>query len=79
MSDLVVCSWPIEKVIPYARNSRKIPGRAVDKVAASIKEFGFRQPIVVDKDGVVVCGQKPAFWLRRSSAFATFPSTSPRT
>jgi hypothetical protein len=29
-----------EKVIPYARNSRKIPERAIDKVAASIKEFG---------------------------------------
>src|SRR6185369_10213917 len=56
MNDLVVCAWPIEKVIPYARNSRKIPERAVDKVAASVKEFGFRVPIVVDKDGVVICG-----------------------
>lgn len=56
MSDLVVYSWPIHKPIPYARNSRKIPERAVDKVAASIKEFGFRVPIVVDKDGVIICG-----------------------
>ena len=39
MSDLVVCSWPIDKPIPYARNSRKIPERAIDKVAASIKEL----------------------------------------
>ena len=52
MNDLQVCLWPIDKVIPYARNSRKIPERAVDKVAASIREFGFRVPIVVDKDGV---------------------------
>ena len=49
-------SWPIDKVIPYARNSRKIPERAVDKVGASIREFGFRVPIVVDKDGVIICG-----------------------
>jgi DNA modification methylase len=56
MNDLLVCAWPIEKVIPYSRNSRKIPERAVDKVAASIKEFGFRVPIVVDKDGVIICG-----------------------
>src|SRR5499427_4474857 len=56
MNDLKVCWWPIDKVIPYARNSRKIPERAVDKVAASIKEFGFRVPIVVDKDGVIICG-----------------------
>jgi ParB-like chromosome segregation protein Spo0J len=40
--------WPIEKLIPYARNARKIPQTAIDKVAASIKEFGWRQPIVVD-------------------------------
>lgn len=56
MNDLAVCVWPIAKLIPYARNSRKIPDRAVDKVAVSIKEFGWRVPIVVDKDGVIICG-----------------------
>src|SRR5450432_3239622 len=56
MNDLMVCYWPIDKPIPYARNSRKIPDRAIDKVAASIKEFGWRQAIVVDKDGVIICG-----------------------
>src|SRR4051812_12348819 len=56
MNDLKVCSWPIAKPIPYGRNSRKIPERAIDKVAASIKEFGWRVPIVVDRDGVVICG-----------------------
>jgi ParB-like chromosome segregation protein Spo0J len=44
------------KIIPYARNARKIPQQAIDKVAASIQKFSFRQPIVVDKDGVIVCG-----------------------
>jgi DNA modification methylase len=48
--------WPLEKVRPYARNARKIPPQAVDKVAASIQEFGWRQPIVVDKDGVIIVG-----------------------
>jgi hypothetical protein len=56
MNDLEVCWWPIEKVIPYDRNARKIPQKAIDKVAASIREFGWQQCIVVDKDGVVVCG-----------------------
>src|SRR5688572_18680942 len=51
-----VTLWPIEKVTPYARNARKIPPQAVDKVAASIQEFGWRQPIVVDADGVIVAG-----------------------
>ena len=44
------------KIVPYARNARKIPQKAIDKVAASLQEFSFRQPIVVDKDGVIVCG-----------------------
>jgi DNA modification methylase len=48
--------WPIENLIPYARNPRHIPQVAVDKVAASIREFGFRQPIVVDQNGVIIVG-----------------------
>src|SRR5271170_527758 len=56
MDDLRVCMWPIDRPIPYARNSRKIPQRAIDKVAASINEFGWRVPIVVDKDDVIICG-----------------------
>ena len=51
-----VAVWPIEKVIPYARNARKIPPQAVDKAAASIQGFGWPQPTVVDADRVVVCG-----------------------
>jgi DNA modification methylase len=48
--------WPLERLIPYARNPRQIPQVAIDKVAASIQEFGFRQPIVVDTEGVIVVG-----------------------
>ena len=54
MNDLKVCWWPTDKPIAYSRNSRKIPERAIDKVAASIKEFGWRQAIVVDKDAVII-------------------------
>jgi DNA modification methylase len=52
---LTVEYWPLERPIPYARNPRKNDG-AVDKVAASIKEFGWKQPIVVDSEGVIVVG-----------------------
>ena len=45
----------IEKIIPYAKNPRKNDA-AVGKVAASLKEFGFRQPIVVDAEMVVIAG-----------------------
>jgi len=45
----------IEKVIPYARNPRKL-GMAVAKVASSLKEFNWQQPIVVDTEMVVIAG-----------------------
>jgi ParB-like chromosome segregation protein Spo0J len=45
----------IERVIPYARNPRRNE-RAIALVAASIKEFGFRQPIVVDSEFVIIAG-----------------------
>jgi ParB-like chromosome segregation protein Spo0J len=51
-----ILQWAIDRLIPYARNARKIPQEAIDKVAASIKEFGWQQPIVVDTERVVVAG-----------------------
>ncbi|MCL2348879.1 MAG: ParB N-terminal domain-containing protein [Planctomycetaceae bacterium] len=45
----------IESIRPYQKNPRINDG-AVDAVAASIREFGFRQPIVVDADGVIIAG-----------------------
>jgi len=45
----------IDEIKPYDKNPRKNDG-AVDAVAASLREFGFRQPIVVDEDGVIIVG-----------------------
>src|SRR5688500_11919304 len=47
--------WSIERVKPYDRNSR-LNDAAVDAVVASLREFGWRQPIVVDRHGVIVVG-----------------------
>jgi DNA modification methylase len=44
----------LKDLIPYANNPRK--KQAIDKVASSIKEFGWQQPIVVDQDMVIVVG-----------------------
>lgn len=51
-----VVEWEIGRVRPYEKNPRIIPEEAVERVAASIREFGFQQPIVVDKDGVIIVG-----------------------
>lgn len=52
---MLIKEMEVDKLIPYTRNPRKNRG-AVAKVAASIKEYGFRQPIVVDPEMVVVAG-----------------------
>lgn len=48
-------SWKTSAVKPYGKNPRRNDG-AVDAVAASIREFGFKQPIVVDADGIIIVG-----------------------
>jgi DNA modification methylase len=48
--------WPVDKPRPYAGNPRACPDEAVEKVASSLAEFGFRQPLVVDEEGEVVVG-----------------------
>lgn len=45
----------IEKVIPYENNPRN-NDNAVDAVARSIEEFGFQQPLVLDKGNVIIVG-----------------------
>lgn len=50
-----VQEWPIDRVTPYENNPRNNDD-AVEATANSIKEFGWQQPIVVDKDGVVIAG-----------------------
>ena len=45
----------ISKIVPYENNPRHNDS-AVDQVANSIREFGFKVPIIIDKDNVIVCG-----------------------
>jgi ParB-like chromosome segregation protein Spo0J len=52
---LIFENWPIDRLVFYARNPRK-NDHAVDKVAAAIREFGFRVPICAKSDGTVVDG-----------------------
>jgi ParB-like chromosome segregation protein Spo0J len=46
----------VESLIPYARNSRTHSEAQVTKIAASIREFGFLNPVIVDKDNGIVAG-----------------------
>jgi len=46
--------WPLERLRPYANNARVHSERQVEQIAASIREFGFTAPILVDSaDGIL--------------------------
>ena len=55
-SDLKIQLWPIENIKPYDKNVKIHDEKQVSKIAESIQQFGWDQPIVVDKDGVIIKG-----------------------
>ena len=46
----------IKELKPYKKNAKKHPKEQVERIANSIKEFGFTQPVIVDKNNEVVAG-----------------------
>ena len=55
MNEMNVMLRGIDEIVPYENNPRH-NDEAVDAVAASIREFGFKVPIIVDGNGVIVAG-----------------------
>jgi ParB-like chromosome segregation protein Spo0J len=55
MENLKITYKLVSEIKEYEKNPRKNDG-AVDKVAASIKEFGFKNPIIIDKNGIIIAG-----------------------
>lgn len=53
---LAVEKWPIDRLLPYAGNSRTHSDAQVAQVAASIVEFGWTNPILAGADGVIIAG-----------------------
>ena len=56
LRNLLVQFWPIDKLMPYARNARTHTEEQVAQVAASIAEFGWTNPILVGADGIIIAG-----------------------
>src|ERR1700686_2171489 len=54
--DLQVRLVPIERLIPYCRNARTPTDAQIAQVAASIREFGWTNPILIRPDGVIIAG-----------------------
>ena len=46
--------WSVDHLVPYAQNPRQHPPEQIDRIAASMQEFGFTNPILVDsRSGIV--------------------------
>lgn len=56
LQDLKIETWPIERLIPYARNARLHSEAQVAQIAASIAEFGFNNPVLVGPHGDIIAG-----------------------
>jgi len=52
---LIFETWPLNKLVEYARNPRK-NDHAVDAIASAIREYGFRVPIIAKSDGTIIDG-----------------------
>ena len=56
LHSLQVQLWPIDRLLPYIRNARTHSDEQIAQVAASIREFGWTNPILVGGDGVIIAG-----------------------
>ena len=56
MENLKIEYLSVGSLKPYEKNAKKHPADQVEHIANSIREFGFRQPLVIDKDNVLVIG-----------------------
>jgi len=48
--------WPIARLVPYARNSRVHSDAQIGQIAASIREWGWTVPILIDEQGGIIAG-----------------------
>jgi hypothetical protein len=55
-TDLQIERWPLERLVPFARNPRTHSEEQIAQIAASIVEFGWTNPVLVGADGVVIAG-----------------------
>jgi DNA modification methylase len=55
-TDIQIERWPIERLVPFARNPRTHTEEQVAQIAASIAEFSFVNPVLVGADGVIIAG-----------------------
>lgn len=53
---IAIEQWPFDKLVPYTANARTHPPKQIAQIAASIKEFGFNVPCLIDQNDVLIAG-----------------------
>ena len=48
--------WPLEKLVPFDRNARTHSERQIDQIAASMRQWGWTNPVLVDEEGSIIAG-----------------------
>ena len=56
MNDMKIEWRDISELTPYERNAKIHPDEQIDQIANSLEAFGWQQPVVIDKDGVIIVG-----------------------
>jgi ParB-like chromosome segregation protein Spo0J len=57
--------WSVDRLIPYARNARTHDEHQVAQIAASIREWGWTNPVLVDEDGTIIAGHRRVLAARK--------------
>jgi ParB-like chromosome segregation protein Spo0J len=63
--ELKIETWPLERLVPYARNARLHSEAQVAQIAASILEFGFNNPVLVGMEGGIIAGHARVLAVRK--------------
>jgi ParB-like chromosome segregation protein Spo0J len=56
MKNITIEYLPTSELLPYARNARRHSVKQIGQISASILEFGFLNPVIIDKNGTIVAG-----------------------
>ena len=59
MAEIEIKHLPLSSLRPYARNARTHSPKQIAQIAASIREFGFNTPILIDRDGEIIACLSP--------------------
>ena len=65
--------WPLAKLLPHARNARTHSEKQVDQLAASMREFGWTIPVLVDEAGTIIAGHGRVLAAKRIGSIETVP------